>query len=103
LVVDTGLHAKGWTRVKALDYVRAHLGIDDPDAQALIDSYAANPADALACMMGGLKFRALRARAQQLQGGRFDVREFHSEILRGGAMPLDILETKMRAWTDASK
>ena len=103
LVVDTGLHAKGWTRVKALDYVRAHLGIDDPDAQALIDSYAANPADALACMMGGLKFRALRARAQQLRGGRFDVREFHSEILRGGAMPLDILETKMRAWTDASK
>jgi uncharacterized protein (DUF885 family) len=103
LVVDTGLHAKGWTRDKALDYVRAHLGIDDPDAQALIDSYAANPADALACTMGGLKFRALRARAQQLQGGRFDVREFHSEILRGGAMPLDILETKMRAWTDASK
>jgi uncharacterized protein (DUF885 family) len=103
LVVDTGLHAKGWTRVKALDYVRAHLGIDDPDAQALIDSYAANPADALACMMGGLKFRALRARAQQLQGGRFDVREFHTEILRDGAMPLDILETKMKAWTDASK
>jgi uncharacterized protein (DUF885 family) len=103
LVVDTGLHAKGWTRIKAVDYVRAHLGIDDPDAQALIDSYAANPADALACTMGGLKFRALRARAQQLRGGRFDVREFHSEILRDGAMPLDILETKMRAWTDASK
>jgi len=103
LVVDTGLHAKGWTRGKALDYVRAHLGIDDPDAQALIDSYAANPADALACMMGGLKFRALRARAQQLRGARFDVREFHSEILRDGAMPMDILETKMKAWTDASK
>ena len=103
LVVDTGLHAKGWTRAKALDYVRAHLGIDDPDAQALIDSYAAAPADALACMMGGLKFRALRARAQQLRGGRFDVREFHSEILRDGAMPLDILEAKMKAWMDASK
>jgi uncharacterized protein (DUF885 family) len=103
LVVDTGLHAKGWTRGKALDYVRAHLGIDDLDAQALIDSYAANPADALACMMGGLKFRALRARAQQLRGGRFDVREFHAEILRDGAMPMDILETKMKAWTDASK
>jgi uncharacterized protein (DUF885 family) len=103
LVVDTGMHAKGWTRGKALDYVRAHLEIDDVDAQALIDSYAANPADALACMMGGLKFRALRARAQQLRGGRFDVREFHSEILRDGAMPLDILETKMKAWTDASK
>jgi len=103
LVVDTGLHAKGWTRGKALDYVRAHLGIDDLDAQALIDSYAANPADALACMMGGIKFRALRARTQQLRGPRFDVREFHSEILRDGAMPMDILETKMKAWTDASK
>jgi uncharacterized protein (DUF885 family) len=103
LVVDTGLHAKGWTRAKALEYVRAHLGIDDPDAQALIDSYAAAPADALACMMGGLKFRALRARAQQLRGGRFDVREFHSEILRDGAMPLDILEAKMKAWMDVSK
>jgi uncharacterized protein (DUF885 family) len=103
LVVDTGLHAKGWTRGKAVDYVRAHLEIDDLDAQALIDSYAANPADALACMMGGLKFRALRARAQQLRGARFDVRDFHSEILRDGAMPMDILETKMKAWTDASK
>jgi uncharacterized protein (DUF885 family) len=103
LVVDTGLHARGWTRGKAVDYVRAHLGIDDLDAQALIDSYAANPADALACMMGGLKFRALRARAQQLLGARFDVREFHAEILRDGAMPMDILETKMKAWTDASK
>jgi len=103
LVVDTGLHAKGWTRARALDYVRAHLGIGDLDAQALVDSYAANPADALACMIGGLKFRALRARAQQLRGGRFDAREFHSEILRDGAMPMDILEAKMKAWMDASK
>jgi uncharacterized protein (DUF885 family) len=103
LVVDTGLHAKGWTRGQALEYLRAHLGIDDLAAQAMIDSYAANPADALACMMGGLKFRALRARAQQLRGGRFDVREFHSEILRDGAMPMDILEAKMKAWADASK
>jgi uncharacterized protein (DUF885 family) len=54
-------------------------------------------------MMGGLKFRALRTRAQQLRGARFDVREFHAEILRDGAMPMDILETKMKAWTDASK
>jgi uncharacterized protein (DUF885 family) len=103
LVVDTGLHAKGWTRLEALDYVRAHLGLDDLDGQALIDSYAANPADALACMMGELKFRALRARAQQLLGGRFDVREFHSAILRDGAMPMDILEAKMKVWMDASK
>jgi uncharacterized protein (DUF885 family) len=103
LVVDTGLHARGWTRGQALDYLRAHLGLDDLAAQAMIDAYAANPADALACMTGGLGFRALRARAQQLLGGRFDVREFHSEILRDGAMPMDILEAKMKAWAGASK
>jgi len=103
LVVDTGLHAKGWSRARALDYLHAHLGIEDLGAQAVIDSYAAHPADALACMIGGLKFRALRARAQQALGARFDIREFHAEILRDGAMPMDILEAKMKAWTDASK
>jgi uncharacterized protein (DUF885 family) len=102
LVVDTSLHAKGWTRGQAIDYLRVHLGIDDLDAQSLIDSYASSPADALACM-GEMKFRALRARAQQRLSGRFDLREFHSEILQGGAMPLDILEAKMTGWLDALK
>lgn len=102
LVVDTGLHTKDWTRSRALDYLRAHLGIDELDAQSLIDSYAASPADALACV-GEMKFRALRARAQQRLGGRFDLREFHSAILQGGAMPLDILEAKMQGWMDAAK
>jgi uncharacterized protein (DUF885 family) len=103
LVVDTGIHAKGWTRARALEYLRAHLAIDDLDAQAVIDWYAANPADGLACMMGGLKFRALRARAQQTLGARFDLREFHGEILRDGAVPLDLLEAKMKGWAEASK
>jgi uncharacterized protein (DUF885 family) len=103
LVVDTSLQAKGWTRAQALDYLHAHLAIDDSDAQMLIDSYAARPGDCLACMMGDLKIQALRVRAQQALGGRFDLREFHTEILKDGAMPLDILETKMKAWMDASK
>jgi uncharacterized protein (DUF885 family) len=103
LVVDTGVHAKGWTRRQAVDYLRAHLELEERDAQELVDSYAANPADALACTVGGLKFRALRARAQQLLGGRFDGRDFHHEILRDGAMPLDILEAKMKSWTDAAR
>jgi uncharacterized protein (DUF885 family) len=102
LVVDTGLHAKGWTRSQAFDYLRAHLGIGDLDAQSLIDSYAASPADALACV-GEMKFRTLRARAQQRLSARFELREFHSAILQGGAMPLDILEEKMKGWMDASK
>jgi len=103
LVVDTGLHAKGWTRPRALDYLHAHLSIDDIDAQSLIDGYAANPADALACKMGEMKFQALRTRAQQLLADRFDVREFHSQILKDGAMPLDILEAKMNVWMGALK
>ena len=102
LVVDTGLHAKGWTRGQAFDYLRVHLGVDDLDAQSLIDGYAASPADALACV-GAMRFRALRALAQQRLSTRFDIREFHSEILQGGAMPLDILEAKMKSWMDASK
>jgi uncharacterized protein (DUF885 family) len=102
-VVDTGLHAKGWTRTQALDYLRGHLPVDEKDAQALIDWYSANPADALACIMGEREFIALRARAQQFLGGRFDVRQFHSEILKMGAMPLDILEARMKTWMDASK
>jgi uncharacterized protein (DUF885 family) len=102
LVVDTGLHAKGWTRGQAFDYLRTHLGVDDVDAQSLIDGYAASPAEALACA-GAIKFRALRERAQQTLGGRFDLREFHSQILQGGAMPLDILEAKLKGWMDASK
>ncbi len=101
-VVDTGLHAKGWTRGQAFDYLRTHLGVDDVDAQSLIDGYAARPALALACV-GAMKFRALRALAQQRLGGRFDLREFHAQILQDGAMPLDILETKMTAWMDVAK
>jgi uncharacterized protein (DUF885 family) len=102
-VVDTGLHALGWSRAQALEYLGSHLGLTGPSAEMLIDWYAANPANALACLTGELKLRELRARAQQSMGGRFDAREFHSEILKDGAMPLDILEAKMKAWMNASK
>jgi uncharacterized protein (DUF885 family) len=102
LVVDPGLHAKGWTRGQAVDYLRLHLGVDDLDARALIDGYATSPAAALACL-GAMKIRAWRAQAQQRLGGRFELREFHAEILQGGAMPLDILEAKVKGWMEASK
>jgi uncharacterized protein (DUF885 family) len=103
LVVDTGLHAKGWTRTRALDYLHAHLAVDDADAQSLIDWYVANPANALACKMGEMRFQGLRARAQQQLAGRFDIRGFHSEILKDGAMPLDMLEFKMNVWMGGLK
>jgi uncharacterized protein (DUF885 family) len=103
LVVDTGLHAQSWTRAQALDYLHAKLNVDDSQAQALVDGYAAMPADALACGVGELKIRALRSRTQQALGSRFDIREFHMQILRDGAMPLDILDAKIAAWTESQR
>jgi uncharacterized protein (DUF885 family) len=101
LVVDTGLHAKGWTREQAIDYLRAQLGASAADAGLMVDRSAALPGNALACKVGELKLRTLRTRAQTALGTRFDIHEFHSQLLREGAMPLDILESRMKAWMEA--
>jgi len=103
LVVDTGLHAKDWTRAQASDYLRAQLGVDAADADLMTDRLVALPGDALACKIGELKFQALLTHAQQALGARFDIREFHSEILKDGAMPLDILEAKLQRWMEARR
>jgi uncharacterized protein (DUF885 family) len=103
LVVDTGLHAQDWTRAQAADYLRVQLGVDAADANLMTDRFVALPGDALACKMGELKFQALLTRAQQAPGARFDIREFHTEILKDGAMPLDILEAKMKLWMEARR
>jgi uncharacterized protein (DUF885 family) len=103
LVADTGIHAQDWTRTQAADYVRAQLGLDPAEAELMTDRLVALPGDALACKMGELKFQALRTRAQQMLGARFDIREFHTEILKDGAMPLDILEAKMKRWMEARR
>jgi uncharacterized protein (DUF885 family) len=103
LVVDTGLHAQGWTPKQALDYLHSELTVDDAGAQALLNTYAASPADALACEMGALRFASLRTKAQQAMGSRFDIRAFHAEILKDGSMPLDVLEAKMKTWMDAAR
>jgi uncharacterized protein (DUF885 family) len=103
LVLDTGLHSQGWTRAQSLEYFHAQMSIEDGDAEALIDLYAAMPGDALSCAMGAMKFQALRSRMQQSLGARFDIREFHAQILKDGAMPLDILEAKMTPWMEASR
>jgi uncharacterized protein (DUF885 family) len=102
LVVDTGLHAMDWTRAQAAAYLGAQLALDDADAALMIDRFTAQPGDALACETGELEIQALRSRAQQLLGARFDIREFHGEILKDGAMPLDILEEKMKLWMAAA-
>jgi uncharacterized protein (DUF885 family) len=79
------------------------LGLEAADASLMADRFVALPGDALACKMGELKFQALRTHAQQTLGTRFDIREFHSEILKDGAMPLDILELKMKLWMEARR
>lgn len=98
LVIDTGMHAQGWTRGQALDYLRAQVPMDDADAQETVDRVVALPARALACTVGFLKIRSLRTFAQQSLGGRFDLRAFHAEIIKDGAIPLDLLETKIKSW-----
>ena len=101
LVVDTGLHAKGWTREHAVDYLRAQLGANAADAALMVDRSAALPGNALASKMGELKIRALRARAQTVLGTRFEIHEFHTQLLKEGAMPLDLLEARMKVWMEA--
>jgi len=101
LVVDTGLHAQGWTRPQALEYLRAQLPIDDAAAADAVDRNLARPAEALACTVGFLKIEGLRTLAQQALGARFDLREFHSEVVKDGAVPLDVLEAKVKSWVKA--
>jgi uncharacterized protein (DUF885 family) len=98
LVIDTGLQSEGWTRQRAIDYVEAELPGAGPTAVRSVDQMIALPGQALACTPGFLKIEALRTLAQQTLGSRFDLRAFHAELLRAGAMPLDLLEPRMKAW-----
>ena len=99
LVVDTGLHAKGWTRAQALDY----LGGATPNTQLEVERYMAWPGQALGYKIGQLKILALRRKAEAALGAAFDVRAFHDELLRDGALPLDVLEAKMDRWLAAAR
>jgi uncharacterized protein (DUF885 family) len=103
LVVDTGLHAEGWTRAQAQDYLHSQLALEAAAADLVIDRSAARPGDALACMMGERGLQALRARAQQALGTRFDLRDFHQALLEDGAMPLDLLDAKMKTWMESRR
>jgi uncharacterized protein (DUF885 family) len=103
LVLDTGVHYKRWTRQQMVDFFRAHSSEDEPSIQAETDRYVTWPGQALAYKMGQLKILALRERAKQALGDRFDIRAFHDEILGGGALPLDVLEARTEAWIAAVK
>ncbi|MFN3288830.1 MAG: DUF885 domain-containing protein, partial [Sphingomonadaceae bacterium] len=98
LVVDTGLHAKGWTRDQAIQYMLDNSGMSRTDATAEVERYIAMPGQALAYKVGQLKIRELRTRAERALGPRFDVREFHARVLEDGALPLSVLEAKIDRW-----
>lgn len=98
LVVDTGLHDKGWSRQKVLDYMLHNSAQSKTQAVSEAERYMAIPGQALAYKIGELKIKELRLRAEKVLGAKFDIRAFHREVLKDGAVPLDVLEGKIDRW-----
>ncbi|MED5381829.1 MAG: DUF885 domain-containing protein [Verrucomicrobiota bacterium] len=103
LVVDTGIHAKGWSRQWAIDFFKANAGKTEHDITVEVDRYIVWPGQALAYKLGELKLKDLRARATAKLGDKFDIRSFHDEILWNGALPLSILDQRINNWIGAEQ
>ncbi len=98
LVVDTGMHAKGWSRQKAIDYLADNTALSMPDVIAQIDRYVTWPAQALSYKIGELKIREMRAKAEKTLGDDFNIRDFHDQMLKNGSLPLELLEELFESW-----
>jgi uncharacterized protein (DUF885 family) len=103
LVVDTGLHAKGWSREQSIHYMLENSSMAESDVTAEVERYIVWPGQALGYKLGQLHITALRTRAQAELGTKFDVHEFHSQVLRDGALPMDVLSKKIDRWIAAKK
>ena len=103
LVVDTGLHAKGWTKAQAIAFMRAHTALSDANIEAEVNRYISWPGQALGYKIGEMKIVALRTRAEKALGPRFDLRQFNNQVIDGGAMPLDVLEARTESWIAAQR
>ena len=103
LVVDTGFHYKHWTRQQVVDYFHAHSSIDEVSVQSETDRYMAWPAQALGYKIGQLEILKLRQYSKDQLGGEFDLRSFHDEVLSGGALPMDVLSTRIHEWVGHQK
>ena len=103
LVVDTGVHSKGWDKARAVAFMRENTALTDANIDAEVNRYISWPGQALAYMIGNIRIRELRARAQKALGTRFDLRRFHDAVLSQGAVPLDVLEAQVDEWIAAEK
>ena len=103
LVVDTGIHAKGWTRDQSIAYMLANSGESKTDATAEVERYIAIPGQAVSYKLGSLTIQRLRDKAKAALGPKFDIRDFHAQVLNSGALPLSILEAKIDRWIAAKK
>src|SRR5207245_11199848 len=103
LVVDTGIHAKHWTREQAIAYMRDKTGMGEKEVKSEIERYIVNPGQACAYKVGMMKIQQLRARAQQELGDKFDQREFHDTVLKNGSLPLEILEEQVNNYIQKKK
>ena len=103
LVVDTGIHSKGWTRDQSIAYMLGHSGMSRTDATAEVERYIAIPSQATAYKIGALTIQRLRRKAEAELGPKFDIRDFHAQVLMTGALPLSILEQKIDRWIAEKK
>ena len=103
LVVDTGIHAFGWTRQQAVDYLAAHTALTEKSVNDQIDRYISWPGQALSYKIGEIKIRQLRSKAEQALGAKFDIRAFHDKVIGQGSLPLDVLEDVINEWIVSQK
>ena len=103
LVVDTGIHSKGWDKARAVAFMRDNTALTEGNIDAEVNRYISWPAQALAYKLGELKIKELRAKAERELGAKFDLRRFHDAVLLQGAVPLDVLEAQVNAWIEAEK
>jgi uncharacterized protein (DUF885 family) len=103
LVVDTGIHYLRWDRQRAIDFFLENTAKPELDVVNEVDRYISSPGQALAYKIGQLKISAIRSKAQKVLGSKFDVRAFHDELIKDGALPLNVLEAKMNAWIESQK
>ncbi len=103
LVIDTGVHEKHWSREQMVAYFHRYTAMDEPNVQSEVDRYIAWPGQALAYKLGQLEILKLRQYTKDQLGDKFNIRDFHDEILNGGALPLDVLEKRIHDWVAKQK